>query len=119
MSRPTGEGFPSYLGPKKTSNGGPTVVATGLWAVMLLVGFIVICGLIRAFVITKLWEWFIIPTFASAPDLTLAAAWGISMLVGFLTYQASKTKEGIEFWGALVILPLSTLLVGWIVQFWM
>lgn len=51
-------------------------------------------SLLRAMVIRDLWLWFIAPQFHLAP-LTLVNAWGLSLLIGFMTlqYQSSPKKE--------------------------
>jgi hypothetical protein len=118
MSRPTGTGFPSYLGPKKEP-GDSAIVVTGIAAVAGMFVLIAGLGILRAFVMVKMWEWFVVPTFTSAPELTIAPAFGLTLLISFLTYQSTQREEGGAFWGSVILLPLFTLLMGWIVQFWM
>ena len=48
----------------------------------------------KAYVLTCLWAWFLVPTFAF-PVLKLVPAMGLVLTIGFLTYQldAQKKKE--------------------------
>lgn len=38
------------------------------------------------YVLTVLWAWFVVPTFA-LPQITLAAAIGLAIVVGYMTHQ--------------------------------
>lgn len=81
-----------------------------------VLGMAVLLGALRGFVAAKLWLWFVVPTFGVAP-LPIAAAFGLALLVGYLTHQTPPTikKEYRESSTALLLLsPLVTLLVGWV-----
>ena len=78
-----------------------------------------ICALMKGFVLTKLWVWFVIPLFPSVPVLALWQAVGLAMVVNYITGQQSITSKDHETnWGATVfasfILPWMTLFFGWI-----
>ena len=45
------------------------------------------------FVFMRLWEWFIIPTFAQAPALTITRAIGVTIVIRFATFQFSPSYE--------------------------
>lgn len=109
-----GQDFPSYLGPKKSPSG----LAVALWGTLVAILFILVYGLIRGFVITKLWAWFVIPTFPSAPELTIPVAWGLSMLVSFLTAEHPDHNDTKTFWGNVLVTPFSVLFFGWLVSQW-
>lgn len=86
----------------------------------------VVATLWEAFVITKLWAWFIVPFFGLAP-ISLAMAVGFSALFALFAYQYIPTnvsKENMEsflfeglftkFWIALMALT-----IGWIATFYL
>jgi hypothetical protein len=52
---------------------------------------IFIGALVNAYVLTCLWDWFIVTTF-TLPSLTLAQAYGISLLMSFLRKDAFQEK---------------------------
>lgn len=79
-----------------------------------------------AYVGNILWEWFMVPIFG-LPALTLAKAFGISILVRLWTLQyfTSKDKDErdnkekiMELVGR-IISPWYFLLMGWIAKIWM
>lgn len=47
---------------------------------------------LRAVVVASYWGWFIAPHFASAPDLGLAGAYGLSATFGLLNMKAEDLK---------------------------
>jgi len=78
------------------------------------------------FALTILWGWFMVPTFG-LPQLALAPAIGVAVVVGYLTHQyrptedakdkkASRMAEGFAF---MAMKPALALAVGWIVKQWM
>lgn len=79
--------------------------------------------MLYSFTLTKLWLWFLVPTF-ECPPLSLAQGYGIILIAAMLTHQADvekkKTEEESPWAGvvrALMLLygrPLLTLLFGWI-----
>lgn len=81
---------------------------------------------LRGLVLTKLWLWFMVPTFGLRP-LSVGAALGLSCIVSYLAYQNSDCVQeertmgetvGRAIVGALAG-PLITLFFGWLItQFW-
>jgi hypothetical protein len=56
--------------------------------------------IIRGLVLVKLWKWFIVGWF-HVPEISIPMALGISLIVGFLTYQdppdsGKKNKAGVD-----------------------
>lgn len=75
---------------------------------------------LKAFVLMKLWAWFAVPIFGIAP-IGMALAFGLSVLVGLLTYQftGSPTENEYDHYmtGAIAyayVVPLVALLIGFI-----
>jgi hypothetical protein len=91
-------------------------LAVVLWGMLLAVPFIVVLGILHGFVIMKLWGWFVVPTFHSAPTLHIAAAWGIGMLVSYITQEHPKKDE--NYMASAVASPFVVLLFGWILSHW-
>lgn len=92
----------------------------GLMVAVLALGVIV-----RAFVLTVLWSWFVVPTFDLRP-LAIPAAMGLSLIVGMLSYQETKTyppdKPTSEVFGEMIgmmFAPLAALAFGAFVHLWM
>lgn len=83
--------------------------------------FIAASSLINAFVLLKLWAWFVVPTFA-APAITLPVAIGLGSIIGLLQHvQSQQEKEGEEplakwgrIFGHLIAKPALYLVVGYI-----
>jgi len=77
----------------------------------------------HAYVLVKLWKWFIVPLSPeNINQLTLPQAWGLMMVVAFLTHvhftcNAKDERESHEKIMAFVILflkPWIVLLTGWV-----
>jgi len=94
--------------------------------VLLLIALFVIPLIIyfiwsHAYVLVKLWAWFIVPIFQCEP-LTWAQAWGLMIAVAFLTHvhftgNAKDERESHEKIMAFVILflkPWIVLVTGWV-----
>ena len=78
---------------------------------LLLVAMV---ALVRAFVLIRLWAWFIVPTF-QLPLLNYPYAIGLSLVIGLFTIGA-KTEEGKKLWFYAILGPFLTLFMGWIVK---
>lgn len=84
--------------------------------VMVVVGY-----LVNGIALMLLWAWFMVPTL-KLPELSLPAAIGIGIVISFLTQQyiPKNEKQKIE---AFVIegflLPIFSIIVGWIVHLFM
>ena len=75
----------------------------------------------RGYVFSVLWGWFIVPIFG-LPVLTIPVAIGVAMVVSFLTYQyqhnEDKRSQGdriASLVGVIILYPLLTLGIGWVV----
>jgi len=86
---------------------------------LLIFGLLVMIPLsilMNAFVLHKLWAWFMVPL-GIAP-IGLAHAWGLAILIGlFTTSKVQKTEskgEAIGQFIGLMLAPLFALLFGWI-----
>jgi hypothetical protein len=96
-----------------------------LWATILITIPIVAVSLLwDGFVTMKLWEWFVLRTFDSAPPLHLASAIGLSILVGFVarsyvSLQQTDSMKAVKYaMSYMFVAPTLTLFGAWIVQFW-
>ena len=98
------------------------------WAGVIAVPLILITGaivwfvlsLIKGFVLTKLWAWFIVPVF-ELPMLKLWEAVGISMLLSYMTFSGKtfyKNHKEDNITGTILsfTLPWIVLFFGWIVH---
>lgn len=82
----------------------------------------------RGWVLTVLWGWFIVPTF-SLPELSIPAALGFTLIVSMFTQHLTnkksestgKTKSTLagEIMGTAIGGPLVVLLLGWIIKSFM
>ncbi len=99
-------------------------MATFLLALMglgLVIGMLVVLSIARGFVLSYLWEWFIVPF--GLFELSIAHAIGISLIVSFLTYELpnageKEDKSMARFGASLLMLPMA-LLVGYIAKSFM
>lgn len=83
-----------------------------------LIALVVISSILRGYVLSVLWGWFVVPTFG-LPALSIPIAIGISMILAFTTHQISVKKEedksvGTQF-SNIILHPLLVLGIGWIV----
>ena len=83
---------------------------------------LVIGSIWRGYVFSVLWKWFIVPVFPAMPLLSIPVAIGIAMVVSFLAYQYTYSKDdrdtASKFGGAFgvsLLYPALVLLMGWIV----
>lgn len=84
---------------------------------LLLILFLPIAATWNGFVLSKLWEWFIVPSL-HAPSLRIPYAIGIALIVGWLTHKTRKTEdepEAIHIIVMSLILPPLLLGYGWVV----
>jgi hypothetical protein len=81
-----------------------------------IVGLILIpVYLLRAYVLVKLWAWFMVPL--GIFEIGYAHAIGISLVVGFLTSQYIPAKDKDNKWAAAAhtfLTPIMVLFIGWI-----
>lgn len=88
-----------------------------LFAVVLSVPLI----LLNAWIITKIWDWYIVRAFGIAP-ITMITAFGLSILVSMLhsqQYNGEDKRDPYERIIGVIAAPLVSLLVGWIGTFFM
>jgi len=96
-----------------------------LGAIALIPILIATSALLNGWVLTKLWGWFIVPAF-ELPSLTLLPAIGIGLVVSLLTHQHvhndygdDKAKALASALGAMILSPLMSLAIGYIVTLFM
>jgi fucose permease len=78
---------------------------------------------VNGWALVKLWGWFILPVFPSAPRLSTLSAIGLGLVIGFLTHQVlpaptdEKTSAAVAraIIGS-VIHPMLVLVIGYIVH---
>ena len=88
---------------------------------LILIGMIAlwfISSLMKGFVLTKMWVWFVIPLFPTLPMLTLWQAVGLAMIPAFITASTTVHKDhetalGASFFATLIN-PWLVLLCAWI-----
>ena len=86
-----------------------------LLIVVIVVGITLGLTLLRAFVLIKMWEWFIVPLF-SLPALNIPYALGLSLIVGMFMQNIVKTEDNKKTMLTIILAPLATLSLGWIVH---
>jgi dolichyl-phosphate-mannose--protein O-mannosyl transferase len=90
-----------------------------------VVGLIVVATLWRAWVLTVLWVWFLVPL--GAPAITIATAIGISLVAGMFTTHLQTKSDSEKDVSALVGKalghaiggPAIVLFIGWVVTLFM
>jgi len=96
-------------------------IAVGLLILLVLMPLGMV---LSAWVITIMWSWFVVPVFA-LPLLTKAQALGLSLLVGYITWQYTNTNSDSESgpwkWfgravGLAIFRPLLVLAISWVVH---
>lgn len=92
-------------------------------AAVLLVGVSVLSYVLNGWALVKLWGWFVLPRFASAPSLSISQAIGIAIVVSFLTSQSIPDEKNDDTPGEKIgkavtvalLKPLIAVGIGWIV----
>ncbi len=98
-----------------------------LFALARLYALLPAALLLDGFVIVKFWGWFVLPTFAGAPQLPIAAAVGISSMVALIAHQQYSGPESdrdlteILVWQLvyMFVRPLIFLFMGWLISMFM
>ena len=92
---------------------------------MTVVLAMLISPIINGFVITKLWLWFIVPTFEANP-LRVVEAIGLMFLINYIKAKQDTKADKDKFWKQfgtniiyLILMAGFSLLSGWIVQMFM
>jgi hypothetical protein len=101
------------------SNGAAGVVV-GIGAVIAgIVGIVAMqaaVALWEAFVLLRLWAWFVVPTFG-VPTLTYPIAVGIAATVSLLTLRTVRYKghevDLVAAWSSAFVIPALILAIGW------
>jgi hypothetical protein len=96
----------------------------GKFMIALLV--ITIASIIKGFVITQLWLWFVVPIFEAEP-LRIIEAIGLVFLINYITAKKERKElDKDEYWAFFIaktkhLIALSgwALLSGWILQMFM
>lgn len=85
-----------------------------LFSVIGGIAILVLNTVLRGFVLSVLWKWFMETTFR-LPGITIPQALGISLIASFLTYQYVEDKRAFSTQIVVGLLtPLFFLLAGWI-----
>jgi len=85
-------------------------------------GVLALAYIWRGFVLSKVWTWLVVPVFHLEP-ITVIGAIIISVIVGFLTYQAPTNKTDPEKatmshnLSVIFLYPLATLAIAWVIKF--
>jgi membrane protein YdbS with pleckstrin-like domain len=84
---------------------------------LAILALIVVISIIRAFVISKMWGWYVVPQF-HVTELSLPIAFGFSILVAYLIPFQRKSSDDSQTlfnpFGDSLIQSLSVLFLGWI-----
>lgn len=89
----------------------------GMVAPVFIAAWVVPVVLLRAWVITMLWAWYIVPGFGAAP-LRMSIAFGLSVLVAMLAPKSDSEKKSFPVVVLLSFLnQLIPLLIGWVGSF--
>ena len=99
----------------------------GLGVLALTIPLNDLTTILRGYVLTILWAWFIIPTFPSMPVLHVVPALGISLMINYLCKDGNLDKnededKWVAFSKAIILAiakPFMVLGIAWIVHLWM
>lgn len=103
------------------------VLAAFLGIVIRVAALMVACSILNGYVLSVLWGWFMVPVF-HLPQLPVAPAIGLALIVSYLTYQPEPNYQeeeetaGQRFARSTSLVlgrPLLALLFGWIVHLFM
>lgn len=90
-----------------------------LMGIVGLIGIIAAASILRGWVLSVMWMWFIVPTFGLAP-LSIPIAIGIGLILAFTTKTTTGPKQDISaLAGTAFLYPLLLLGIAWIVKLFM
>jgi len=96
--------------------------AVGILAILGFPVLVALSAVTAGWVLSILWGWFVVPAFG-IPALTIAQAIGVSYVVSFLARRTAQPNKGEKehsevIWGLSVLLisPLLTLGIGWVIH---
>jgi hypothetical protein len=58
--------------------------------ILAVIGIFILMAILRGFVLTYLWDWFVVPL--GVTDIGAAHALGIALLLGWITREGAVTK---------------------------
>jgi len=95
----------------------------GCLAGIIVLIMIPLIAILQGWVLTVLWGWFIVPTFR-APELSIAVAIGLTLIVGMfkdinIKNSEKSSEDRLVEAIATVLTPFVFLFLGWIVQLFM
>ncbi len=87
----------------------------------------ILAHILRAWAVVLLWNWFVLPTFTTAPHLNYPVALGLSMLVGYMvnanpSAQVTKEEEEKSFTNKVLtalLTPVVIVFSGWVFTLFM
>ncbi len=87
---------------------------------LLQLGFLAVASLVNGFALKLLWNWFMVPIL-ELPILSLTQAIGIGIVVGSLTHQyiPMNKEQKIEVMFSMMLLPIASILFGYVVHLFM
>ncbi len=93
---------------------------------IVVVILMVVSSIFNGYALSVLWGWFMVPTFG-LPELSIAPAIGIAIVISYLTHQVNAKKDDGESFGKKMVRgivlttlePSFALLFGYIVHLFM
>ena len=82
--------------------------------IILVIGSLGLMAVLRGWVLSILWGWFMVPVFG-LPVLNIPFAIGLALVVRLLTSSSSSKDDDKYAWTKPFLSPFAALLVGWIV----
>ena len=75
--------------------------------------------LLNGWVVINMWNWYVLPL--GAPEISFAHALGLATLVSFIARATIIDEDGEEMKRLVYTIasPLLTIMMGWIIKFWM
>ena len=97
-----------------------------LLTIVGFIGMMIVSSIFNGYALSVLWGWFVVPTFG-LPELTIAPAIGLAMVVSYLTHQHRTDEKSEKNFGEqmattfswAISKPLFALLFGWVVHLFM
>lgn len=101
--------------------------AKGCLSLVLSVVLAIPIGILNAYVLTNLWEWFIVPI-TTLPTLSIVQAFGLSWVISFFKirinnkvqkYDMTKFSDMMTYTSSSALLSLFAWFGGWIITLFM
>lgn len=86
--------------------------------VLKIILLALIAVFLKAFTLSKLWQWFFVSKF-NLPEINIAYAMGLLLIISFICPNSDSVKDDETIYSAVIVLIVSSsfvLMIGWVLK---